>query len=63
MERFAPALRRVARELDLPRAVRSPLLLEMASDLDPVFEHHRSRGVGEAEAARRAEETVLGSRR
>lgn len=61
MERFAPALRRVARELDLPRRTRSTLLLEMAADLEAVFEHHRSRGLSEAEAARRAEETVLAS--
>lgn len=61
MERFAPALRRVARELDLPRRTRTALLLEMAADLEAVYEHHRSRGLGEADAARRAEETVLGS--
>lgn len=61
MERFAPGLRRVARELDLPRRARSTLLLEMAADLEAVFEHHRTRGLSEAEAARRAEETVLGS--
>lgn len=61
MERFAPALRRVARELDVPRRVRTALLLEMAADLEAMFEHHRSRGLSEGEAARRAEETVLGS--
>lgn len=61
MERFAPALRRVARELDVPRPIRSALLLEMAADLEAVFEHHRSRGLSDADAASRAEETVLGS--
>jgi hypothetical protein len=61
MSRFAPALRRVARELDLPRAVRAAILLEMAADLDAVYDHHRRAGVDEEEAARRAEETVLGS--
>lgn len=61
MSRFAPALRRVAAELDLPRRVRSALLLEMAADLEAVYEHHRGRGLDEEAAARRAEETVLGS--
>lgn len=61
MERFAPALRRVGRELDVPRRARRVLLLEMAADLEAVFEHHRSRGLSEADAAQRAEETVLGS--
>lgn len=61
MSRFAPALRRVARELDLPGRVRAAILLEMAADLEAVYDHHRRRGLGEEEAARRAEETVLGS--
>lgn len=61
MEKFAPALGRVARELDLPRGVRGPLLLEMAADLEAVFERRRACGLGEVEAARKAEEAVLGS--
>lgn len=61
MDTFAPALRRVAGELDLPHRARTAVLLEMAADLEAVYEHHRSRGVPEQEAARRAEETVLAS--
>lgn len=61
MHRFAPALRRVARELDLPRGARATVLRELAGDLDAVYAHHRERGLGEAEAQRRAEETVLGT--
>lgn len=61
MSRFAPALRRAARELDLPRTVRSAILSELAADLEAVFEHHRARGLGVEEAARRAEEQILGS--
>ena len=61
MERFGPALRRVAEELDLPRPIRTELLLEMAADLEAVYEHHRAAGVPESEAARQAESTVLGS--
>lgn len=61
MNRFAPALRKAARELDLPRPLRDAILLEMASDLEAAYEDQRGRGHGEAEAARRAEEIVLGS--
>lgn len=61
MERFGPALRRAAGELDLPRRIRAELLLEMAADLEAVYEHHRARGLTEDEAARHAEATVLGS--
>lgn len=61
MERFRPALRRLAAELDLPRRARSELLLEIAADLHAVYEHHRARGLSEDEAARRAEAMVLAS--
>lgn len=61
MSRFAPALRRLARELDLPRATRAAIILEMAADLEAAYEHHRRSGAAEEEAARRAEEAVLGS--
>lgn len=61
MNRFAPALRRTARELDLPRRRRAAILLEMAGDLEAVYEYHRERGLDEEEAVRRAEETVLAS--
>jgi len=59
--RFAPALHDAVRELDLPRRVRARILLEMGSDLEELFAHYRGSGLGEAEAARRAEEKVLGS--
>ncbi|MHB1167806.1 MAG: hypothetical protein ACYC28_00825 [Longimicrobiales bacterium] len=61
MHRFAPALRRVARDLDLPRGVRAAILQELAADLDAVYEHHRTRGMDDGEARQRAEESVLGS--
>jgi hypothetical protein len=61
MSRFAPALRRVARELDLPPPVRAGILMEMAADLEAIFEHHRRSGASEEEAARQAEEAILGS--
>ena len=61
MERFAPALRRVAKELDLPRHARIALLLEMAADLESAYEHHRGQGLAEEQAVQRAEAAVLGS--
>lgn len=61
MSRFAPALRKLARELDLPAGVRGAILMEMAADLEAVFEHHRGQGLDEAEAQRRAEEMLLGA--
>lgn len=61
MQRFGPALRRVAAELDLPRRARTALLLELAADLEDVYEHYRAAGLSEAEAARRAERMVLAS--
>jgi hypothetical protein len=51
----------VARELDLPPAIRAPILLEIAADLEAVYDAELRRGCGEDEAARRAEERVLGS--
>jgi len=61
MTRFAPALRSVARELDLPPNVKAAVLLEMAGDLEAAFEHHRGLGIAEGEAERLAEEAVVGS--
>jgi hypothetical protein len=61
MNRFAPALRRIARDLDLPRNARAAILLEMAADLEGIYQHHRRGGASEEEAIGRAEEMVLGS--
>ncbi len=61
MGRFAPALREVARELDLPPPVKAAVLLEMAADLEAAFHHHRGLGAAEEEAERMAREAVLGS--
>lgn len=61
MTRFRPALRRAARELDLPRTVRAAILLELAGDLEVAYEDLRRRGFGEEEAEHRAEALILGS--
>ena len=56
-----PALRRISGELGLPEPARSRVILEMAADLEAMYEHFRARGLGEEEAARRAEDRVLAS--
>ena len=61
MDRFAPALHRIARELDLPPAERGAILLEMAADLEAIYERERRRGASDEAAAERAERMVLGS--
>lgn len=61
MSRFAPALRELARELDLPRGARAAIVRELAADLEALYAHHRERGVDERAAQRMAEDAVLGS--
>lgn len=61
MSRFAPALRELARELDLPRGARDAIVRELAADLEALYAHHRQRGVDERAAQRMAEDAVLGS--
>lgn len=61
MNRFAPALRSVARELDLPPKVKTAILMEMTGDLEAAFDHHRNLGRTEEEAERLAEAAILGS--
>ncbi len=61
MSRFAKVLRRVSDELDLPQPTRSRILLEIAGDLEDLYEHHRAAGLDEEQAARRAEEAFAAS--
>ncbi len=61
MERFAPALRRLSGELDLPRRERAAVLTELAADLEATYEHHLRSGASQEEAARKAEALVLGT--
>lgn len=61
MTRFGPVLRRVEEELDLPEPARSRILGEMASDLEDLYAAYRARGLGEAEAARRARALLAAS--
>jgi len=61
MSRFAEVLKRVSDGLDLPQPTRSRILLEMAGDLEDLYEHHRGQGLDEDKAAQRAEEAFAAS--
>ncbi|MCP4203263.1 MAG: hypothetical protein GY769_15170 [bacterium] len=61
MSRFAEVLRQVSAELDLPQPTKSRILLEMAGDLEDLYQHHLSRGLDEAAAAQSAEEAFVAS--
>lgn len=56
MEGFERVLRRVDRRLEAPEPERSRILLEMAGDLEDLYETYRRRGIGDAEARRKAVE-------
>ena len=61
MSRFAGVLKRISDGLDLPQPTRSRILLEMAGDLEDLYEHHRDQGLDEEEALQRAEEAFVAS--
>ena len=61
MSRFAGVLKRISDGLDLPQPTRSRILLEMAGDLEDLYEHHRATGLSEADAVQRAEEAFVAS--
>ncbi len=61
MTRFARTLRKINEGLDLPQPTRSRILLEMAGDLEDLYQHHLSQGLDPDTAARRAEEAFAAS--
>jgi hypothetical protein len=56
MSRFAELLSRTGRKLDIPQPGRSRVLLELAGDLEDLYDLYRRRGLGEAQAVRKVEE-------
>jgi hypothetical protein len=56
MSRFTGLLTRAAGKLEIPQPARSRVLLELAGDLNDLYEHYRGEGLDEAEAARKVEE-------
>lgn len=58
MSRFNSFLHATGERLALPKATRSLILVEIASDLEELFNHYLQQGMSEEEAAARAEEKV-----
>jgi hypothetical protein len=58
MSRFNVFLHRTGERLALPKATRSLILVEIASDLEDLFQHYLQQGLSEEEAAAKAEEKV-----
>jgi len=58
MSRFNVFLHRTGERLALPKATRSLILVEIASDLEELFNYYVQQGQSEEEAATRAEEKV-----
>jgi hypothetical protein len=59
MSRFNVFLHRTGERLALPKATRSLILVEIASDLEDLFQHYLQEGLSEEEAAAKAEEKEL----
>ena len=57
MSRFTDILREADRRLDLPPPVRHRIVLEMAADLQDVYDHYIAHGLPEEEAEERARES------
>jgi len=58
MSRFNIFLHETGERLALPKATRSLILIEIASDLEDLFNHYVQQGMSEEDAAARAEEKV-----
>ena len=58
MSRFNVFLHRTGERLALPKATRSLILVEIASDLEDLFQHYSQQGLSEEEAATKAEDAV-----
>ena len=58
MSRFNAFIHRTEERLTLPRATRSLILVEVAADLDDLFQYYLRQGLSEEEAAAKAEEKV-----
>jgi uncharacterized membrane protein len=58
MSRFHSVLSQTGDRLSLPKATKSLILVEIAADLEDLFQHYLQQGLSEEEAAARAEEKV-----
>lgn len=56
MKRFTEILRQTNERLDLPQPIKSRIILEMAADLEDLYQFHRNRGLDESDALREAKD-------
>ena len=56
MTRFAPLLKSINDRLDLPQPTKSRIILEIAADLEDLYQFYQNQGMNESEAAQKAEE-------
>ncbi len=58
MKHFTPLLKSINERLDLPQPTKSRIILEIAADLDDLYQLYLARGMDEREAAQKAEEKI-----
>ena len=58
MSRFATTLSQTSRRLNLPPHITSRVVLELAADLEDLFDHYSAQGLSEEEATARALESA-----
>jgi hypothetical protein len=56
MKQFTPLLKSINERLDLPQPTKSRIILEIAADLNDLYQLYLCRGLNEQQAAQRAEE-------
>lgn len=56
MNRFTEELRRINQELDVPQPAKSRIILELAADLEDLYDYYRNQGQDDTEAVRLAKE-------
>ena len=58
MSRFAETLRQTSERLTIPQPARSRVMLEIAADMDDLYDLYRERGIEDTEAVRRTIEEI-----
>ena len=56
MNRFDPILKNINEKLDLPQPTKSRIILEIAADLDDLYNFYRTNGLSEKNACQKTEE-------
>ncbi|MCU0645880.1 MAG: hypothetical protein MUC94_16675, partial [bacterium] len=58
MKQFTPLLKSINERLDLPQPTKSRIILEIASDLNDLYQLYLSRGLTEKQAVEKAQEKI-----